>query len=71
MRSLLAKPIKAHCLVIRTTLAAIASDVILGTSGNDNIWAGTQGNDLIDAGAGADFVGIGSGKRSGAYWRWR
>ncbi len=38
-----------------------ASDVMLGTSGGDNIWAGTQGDDLIDAGAGSDLLGIGNG----------
>ena len=37
------------------------SDVMLGTSNGDNIWAGTQGDDLIDAGAGSDLLGIGNG----------
>lgn len=36
-------------------------DVILGTEGNDNIWAGNTGNDLIDAGNGNNTIGLGAG----------
>lgn len=36
-------------------------DVILGTSGNDNIWGGIAGGDLIDAGEGNDTIGFGDG----------
>ena len=37
------------------------NDIIAGTDGNDNIWAGTQGSDLVRAGDGDDTVGIQNG----------
>lgn len=40
---------------------ASARDVILGTAGADNIWAGIEGNDLIDAKGGNDIVGMSLG----------
>ncbi|MEO1095004.1 MAG: Ig-like domain-containing protein [Cyanobacteria bacterium J06638_28] len=36
-------------------------DVILGTSGSDEIWAGNEGNDLIETGAGNDIIGLSLG----------
>ena len=39
-------------------------DVIQGTPGNDNIWAGSDGSDIIDGGAGNDTIGFGDGDAS-------
>ena len=36
-------------------------DTILGTAGNDNIWAGLEGSDTIAGEAGNDIIGFGAG----------
>ena len=37
------------------------NDIIAGTDGADNIWAGNEGNDLIDTAGGNDVIGISLG----------
>jgi len=48
-------------LFSNTDSTVYPDDVILGTEGDDNIWAGTTGNDLIDAGNGNNTIGLGAG----------
>ncbi|WP_346289654.1 hypothetical protein [Sphaerothrix gracilis] len=48
-------------LFSNTDGTANADDVIQGTAGDDDIWAGSEGSDIIDGGAGNDTIGFGSG----------
>ena len=48
-------------LFTNTDGTANPHDIIRGTDGNDNIWAGETGNDHIDAGGGNNTISVGLG----------
>lgn len=51
----------AGTLASNTDGTANPNDVILGTNGDDAVWAGLEGDDLISTGEGNDTIGISAG----------
>ncbi len=48
-------------LFSNTDTSPFPDDLIAGTAGDDNIWAGTRGADIIVGNGGNDLIGIGTG----------